>query len=148
MKTKSLICTILCALVLVACETITIPDGYDTLREQIVGEWNIQTYILSGNLRRQEPIPISHQEKSTIFFDSIHNDTCLVNLTYANIMYTRCLVRDNNQIEFLREWGGTQLYDPTGNENKLLEALNCVQRGFVRNDSLFLLIDQFELHLN
>lgn len=122
-----------------SCETWepNIPDGDNSLREQIEGTWDIKAYILPTG--KQEYISGDH----SLEFGPIHNDTCDIHLKYVNILESKCVLGGRNQIEILGGWGGTEIYSVTDskNEETFLTAMNNVNSGFVRNDSLFLIID-------
>lgn len=140
MKTKNLISIILCVSLFTACDTWepNIPEGDNSLREHIEGTWDIKAYILPNG--KQENISGNH----SIVFGPIHNDTCEIHLKYVNLLESKCVLSGNNQIEILGGgWGGTDMYSLTdsGNEEKFLTAMNSVNSGYVRNDSLFLIID-------
>jgi hypothetical protein len=59
----------------------------------------------------------------------------------VNDLETKCVLGENNQITILDQWGGTEMYDSSGNEGKFLDVLNNTDSGFIRNDSLFLITD-------
>lgn len=140
MKLRHVISVWVCVFLFTSCETWepNIPEGDNSLREQIEGTWAIKAYILSTG--KQEHISGNHSLK----FGPIHNDTCEILLKYVNLLESKCVLNGNNQIEILGGgWGGTDMYSLTdsGNEKKFLTAMNSVNSGFVRNDSLFLIID-------
>ena len=138
MKVKYFFSIIVCVFLFPSCDTWepNIPEGDNSLREHIEGSWNIKAYILPNG--KQENISGNH----LIVFGPIHNDTCEIHLKYVNLLESKCVLSGNNQMEILGGgWGGTEIYDMTGNEEKFLTAMNSVNSGFVRNDSLFLIID-------
>lgn len=114
-----------------------IPKGDQSLREQIDGMWEIQAYITSNG--KQEAV--GGKNTPTMVFSNINNNTYEIYLHYVNDLQTKCVLGENNQITILDQWGGTEMYDSSGNEGKFLDVLNNTDSGFIRNDSLFLITD-------
>ena len=146
MKTKNLICTILCALALVACETWEpeMPEGYDSLREQIEGQWFAQTYI--SPYGRQVSIAGYNQYPPMMMFKLGDNDTCYISWLYdVNIWAMPSIIDDKNQITVLHGSRITMEHAHCWSE-KFFRIMQSVNSGYVRNDSLFLLIDPKKNH--
>ena len=139
MKKKKSISLIALIFLFVSCEVWepAIPEGDNSLREHLEGTWNINVYILPSGKKD----PILGDRSPIMTFGLIQKDTCELSLQYVNTMQTECVLGDENRIIILDKWGGTEMYDASGNEEKFIDMLQVVNRGFVRNDSLFLLLD-------
>lgn len=116
---------------------LDIPKNDRSLYEQIEGTWNIRSYILPNGSEE----PIVGDSSPILTFGEIHNDSCKINLHFVNYLQTMSILGENNRITILDQWGGTEIYDMSGQEDKLLDVLNNTNSGFIRNDSLFLIID-------
>ena len=137
MKTNKILYLLFAYFLFTACDAWepNVPKDDNSLREELEGAWNIKTYILPSG--KQEFIQGNH----SLDFGQIQNDTCDITLKYVNLLHSKCVIGAKNQIEILDGWGGTEIYDLSGNEDKFINVLNSINNGFVRNDSLFLLTD-------
>ena len=147
MKTKNLICTILCAFVLLACETWepNFQENGNLLREQVgYSGWEISAYILSSG--RQEPIHPDDNNAPDIAFGRINNDRCGVTWYFSEVYAMWCVFGEGNQITFIPDEERLNRimmedYRPTCKSETFYRNMKKVNCGYIRNDTLFLLLD-------
>ena len=147
MKTKSLICTILCAIMLVACETWepNFSEDGNLLREQIeYSDWEISAYILSSGKR--EPINPDEYNAIDISFGHIRDNRCGAIWYFSEVYAMWCVLGEGNSITLLpnEEYINRIMMDeyrPTCKSETFYRNMKKVNSGYVRNDTLFLLID-------
>ena len=142
MKTKGILTLIILAFVFFACEKASesspsLPN--EPIIENIVGKWFLKAYTVFNDASHQKPIPQNGEQSLT--FGIVKNDTCTISLNYVNVLQTSCVFGTGNEMSILDEWGGTEIFDTSGNEEELLNALNNVEKGILRNDTLFLLLN-------
>lgn len=142
MKTKGILTLIILAFVFLACEKTSesspsLPD--QVIQENIVGKWLLRAYTYVDDTSRQKLIPQNGEQSLT--FGPVKNDTCIISLNYVNALQSSCVFGKGNEMSILNEWGGTEIYDTSGNEEELLNALNNVEKGILRNDTLFLILN-------
>jgi hypothetical protein len=52
---------------------------------------------------------------------------------------TYCTLEQGNSIKVNKEWGGTEIFDYSGNEEKIINLLNAIDLWVITNDYLYLI---------
>jgi len=151
MKTKLFILTIL-VILFTACETSnksnTNPGdeveliGTDTNGDALIGVWEINAYVnysADREVEQVQSIPSSNNGKQLSFQRKEDSNDFILTLEYANILRTCCKFDKEKTIKIQNEWGGSELYDATDEENKLITFLNSVNHWMITDDMLYLI---------
>lgn len=76
----------------------------------------------------------------SLCFEKIDDcEKLLLTLKYANILNTYCTLEQNNSIKVNKGWGGTELFDCSGNEEKIIDLLNVIDLWVITNGDLYLI---------
>lgn len=118
----------------------------------LIGVWEINNYVYYVNENDIELICSIQPSNNGRFlsFEKIEDSSgdLLLKLEFSNVLYTSCNLTQRNSIKINNEWGGTELFDTTGNEERLIALLNSVDIWFVYNNFLYLIDSKSSLNYN
>lgn len=118
---------------------------------EIIGTWKITDFVYYMNekdIKIVHNIPYSNNGKSLHFEQVDDSGDLLLVLKYANILSTICRFGESNSIDITNEWGGTELFDCTGNEEKIINLLNSVDKCLNIDNKLYLLDSKLDTNYN
>lgn len=108
----------------------------------IIGTWEISKfvyYLNENDIQIVDTISSSNNGKSLCFEKIDGCDNLLLTLKYVNILNTYCTLEQGNSIKVNKEWGGTEIFDYSGNEEKIINLLNAIDLWVITNDYLYLI---------
>lgn len=117
----------------------------------IIGMWEICNFVNYTNANEIDiidTIPISKNGKYLLFEGINETESIVLTLKYANILSTYCNVGKSDSINIRNEWGGTELLDATGFEDKLITLLNVVDLWVITNKYLYLIDSESQFNYN
>ena len=119
--------------------------------DYIIGTWEISNFVYYSNDKEIQIVDIispSNNGKSLCFEEIAGSNDLLLTLKYANILSTYCKVEQGNSITISNEWGGTELFDCSGNEEKIINLLNSVDFWEFANGNLYLINSKLSSNYN
>lgn len=114
----------------------------------LYGTWELNDYVYYSNekdITTIQTITPSHQGKSVSFESSDAMGLDLLTLRYVNTLCIYCYANQDGHITFTDgwdKWAGTEIYDCTGNEDKLTTFLLSMDSWVIHNDVLYLINSQ------
>ena len=108
----------------------------------IIGTWEISKFVYYSNendIQTVDTISPLNNGKSLCFEKIDDCEKLLLTLKYANILNTYCTLEQNNSIKVNKGWGGTDLFDCSGNEEKIIDLLNVIDLWVITNGDLYLI---------
>ena len=108
----------------------------------IIGTWEISEFVYYLNKNDVQTVDtiLPWNNGKSLCFEKIDDcEKLLLTLKYANILNTYCTLEQNNSIKVNKGWGGTELFDCSGNEEKIIDLLNVIDLWVITNGDLYLI---------
>ena len=108
----------------------------------IIGTWEISEfvyYLNKNDIQTVDTILPRNNGKSLCFEKIDGCDKLLLTLRYVNILNTFCALEKGNSIKVDKGWGGTEVFDCSGNEEKIIDLLNAIDLWVITNGNLYLI---------
>lgn len=106
---------------------------------ELLDEWIVVSFVEYSNNETFLEIPYDDMHQCKVMFSNYKNDSCDISFNYVNELYSVCYFTDNNELTINNQWGGTEVYDSTGWEEKIVNALNSVSKWIIKDKQLYLL---------
>ena len=108
----------------------------------IIGTWEISNlvyYLKENDIQTVDTISPLNNGNSLHFEKKDGCDNLLLTLRYVNILNTFCTLGQGNSIKVNKEWVGTEVFDCSGKEEKIIGLLNAIDLWVITKGNLYLI---------
>ena len=124
-------------------DSITFINGdLDKNSCDIIGTWEISNlvyYLNENDIQTVDTISPLSNGNSLHFEKKDGCNNLLLTLRYVNILNTFCTLGQGNSIKVNKEWGGTEVFDCSGKEEKIIGLLNAIDLWAITKGNLYLI---------